>query len=108
VEIGTTRVTILTGWQYHPVWRWLLVTLAVLVPIWWLRRSRRRSSRLLRNHQLARLFLRLLGFALFALLIYMGWRHFEGAEQLLPDIPGLSFIPHPAGVPELPARTLRA
>lgn len=84
VEIGTSRVTILTGWQYHPAWRWLLLALAVLVPIWWVRRSRHHSTRFLHNHQLARLVLRLLGFALFALLIYIGWRHFEGAERLLP------------------------
>ena len=39
------------------------------------------APRFLHNRQLARLFLRLLGFALFALLIYIGWRHFEGAER---------------------------
>jgi hypothetical protein len=84
VEIGTTRVTILTGWHYHPAWRWLLLAVAALVLLWWLRRSRRASSRFLRNHQVARLLLRLLGLALFALLICAAWRHFEGAERLLP------------------------
>ena len=61
VEIGTTRVTILTGWQYHPAWRWLLIAVALLVLLWWLRRSRHRSSRFLHNHQIARVLLRLVG-----------------------------------------------
>ncbi len=88
VEIGTTRVTILTGWQYHPAWRWLLLAVALLVVLWWLRQSRHRSSRFLRNRQLARLLPRLLGLALFVFVIYVGWRYFEGAEHLLPDLLG--------------------
>jgi hypothetical protein len=84
VEIGATRVTILTGWQYHPVWRWLLLALGPLVLLWWLRRARRNGSRFLYNRHFARLFLRLLGVALFVFAIYIGWRYLEGAEQLLP------------------------
>jgi hypothetical protein len=86
VEIGTTQVTLLTGWQHHPAWRWLVLGVAVLMLLWWVRRSRLRRSRFLHNHRLARLLLQLLGFALVALLIYIGWRHFEGAERLLPDL----------------------
>ena len=97
VEIGTTRVTLLTGWQYHPAWRWLLVSVALLLLLWWVRHSRRRSPRFLHNHQLARLLLRLLGFALFALLICAGWRHFEGAEHLLPDALGAKHLHSASG-----------
>jgi von Willebrand factor type A domain len=88
VEIGATRVTILTGWQYHPVWRWLLLALALLALLWWLRRARRRSARFLHSGRFARLFVRLVGIALFALVIYIGWRYLEGAEQLLPEVLG--------------------
>jgi hypothetical protein len=82
VEIGATRVTVLTGWQYHPLWRWLLVALAVLILLWWVRRARRSSSRLLRNGLLGRLLLRLLALALLGSVMYVAWRYLEGAEQL--------------------------
>ena len=86
VEIGTTRVTILTGWQYHPVWRWLLLGVALLAPLAWARRVRHHGSRFLHNQQFARVFLRLLGIALFAFVIYIGWRYLEGAEHLFPRL----------------------
>jgi hypothetical protein len=86
VEIGATKVTILTGWQYHPVWRWLLLALVPLVLLWWVRRARRHSSRFLHNRRFVHLFLRLLGVALFACVIYIGWRYLEGAEHLLPAL----------------------
>ena len=60
VEIGATGVTILTGWQYHPVWRWLLLALVPLVLLWRLRRARRYGSRFLHNRHFARLVPRLL------------------------------------------------
>jgi hypothetical protein len=83
-EIGATRVSILTGWRYHPVWRWLLLAAALLVLLLWLQRTRRRSSRFLHNGQFARLLLRLAGLAAFAFVVYIGWRYLEGAERLLP------------------------
>jgi hypothetical protein len=86
VEIGATKVTILTGWQYHPVWRWLLLALVPLVLLWWVRRARRHGSRFLHNRRFVHLFLRLLGVALFACVIYIGWRYLEGAEHLLPAL----------------------
>lgn len=88
VEIGATRVSILTGWRYHPVWRWLLLAAALLVLLLlWSRRARGHSSRFLRNGQFARLFLRLAGLAVFAFAIYLGWRYLGGAERLLPLTP---------------------
>lgn len=83
VEIGTTRVTVLTGWQYHPLWRWLLVALAVLIVLWWARLARRSGSRFLRNRQFARLLLHLATLAVLGLVMYATWRYLEGAERLL-------------------------
>jgi von Willebrand factor type A domain-containing protein len=82
VEIGATQVTVLTGWQHHPFWRWLLVALAALILLSWVRRARRSSARFLRNRQFARLLLRLAVLVLLGLVMYLAWRHLEGAERL--------------------------
>jgi hypothetical protein len=86
VEIGATRVSVLTGWRYHPGWRWLLLAAALLALLLWSRRSRRHSSRFLHNRQFTRLLLRLAGLALFAFVVHLGWRYLAGAERLLPFV----------------------
>jgi len=84
VEIGGTKVTLLTGLRYHPFWRWLLVALALLALLAWRRQTLRRSSRLLRSGHFTRLLLRAAGLAVFGFLISLGWRYLEGAETLFP------------------------
>jgi hypothetical protein len=84
VEIGSTRVTLLTGPRYHPLWRWLLAAIGFLMLLAWRRRLLRRSFRFLHAGHYARLGLRTAELAVFLFLVYLGWRYLEGAETLLP------------------------
>jgi hypothetical protein len=86
VEIGGTRVTLLTGLRYHPVWRGLLVVVAFLVVLAWRRRLMRGSFRFLHSGHVTRLGLRAAGLAVYVFLIYLGWRYLEGAQTLLPRV----------------------
>jgi hypothetical protein len=84
-DIGATRVRIMTGWYFHPIWRWLLLLLALLALILFSRRGMQQGAlRYLHGGHALRFARNLVVLALFAGLVYLGWRWLEGADSLLP------------------------
>lgn len=84
VEVGRTRVTILTGWRHHPAWRGVLAAAALLALLAWRRGGQRATPRFLHNGRFMLLFAELLELAFFTFVVYLGWRYLDGAERLLP------------------------